>query len=464
MQRNPITRRSFLKGLATVGVGAAGAQILAACAPAAAPVAAPAGGAAAPSTTESTAAPAATDVSIRVQIPPDVGQSAMPRKFSERYQADSGVEVVMEEVVYAEIELKTSTGYISNTNPDLLYGHHRWLFINFLKGIYMEIDEMLASDAPADWDDVYPSTIAGNQLDGKNFSVPGVVHPGGNIAVMYNKTMLAEKGLPEPQAGWTMNDWEELARAAADPAAGVFGLGFDGMNSFHYYSNTSRSFGAPDSTDSWVMNADGTALTYNTDLHREIAAWYVKLMDDKVAPRKANAIDGGLFVAGLSATHATIVGGVTTALAAIDGKFEMDAVLLPVGPQGRQGSCYSGNMHMMSSKTAHPEEAWGLMKLFSSGEAGVSMVLDGKLQPNGHKSAWTHPDVVAVNRMFGVTDALLTAGIEPFPMPKNTRFSEANTIFANEIDLIWEGNETFDAYAATVEERVNAVLQLERPT
>ena len=142
----------------------------------------------------------------------------------------------------------------------------------------------------------------------------------------------------------------------------------------------------------------------------------------------------------------------------------MDAVLLPVGPQGRQGSCYSGNMHMISSQTAHPEEAWGLLKLFSSGEAGVSMVLDGKLQPNGHKSAWTHPDVVAVNRMFGVTDALLTAGIEPFPMPKNTRFSEANTIFQNEIDLIWEGNETFDNYAATVEERVNAVLQLDRPT
>jgi len=461
MQRKQITRRSFLKGLATVGVGAAGAQILAACAPAAAP----SGGAAqAPSTTDSSAAPAATDVSIRVQIPPDVGQSAMPRKFSERYQADSGVEVIIEEVVYTEIETKSQTGYISNTNPDLLYGHHRWLFSGFLKGIYGEIDEMLAADAPADWDDIYPSIIVGNQLDGKNFSIPGVVHPGGNIAVMYNKTMLAEKGLPEPQAGWTMNDWEELARAAADPSAGVFGMGFDGMNSFHYYSNTSRSFGAPDSTDSWVMNAEGTALTYNTDLHREIANWYIKLMDDKVAPRKADAIDGGLFVAGLEATHATIVGGVTTALAAIDGKFDMDAVLLPVGPQGRQGSCYSGNMHMMSSKTEHPEEAWGLMKLFSSGEAGVSMVLDGKLQPNGHKSAWIDPQVNEVNRMFGVTDVLLTAGIEPFPMPKNTRFTEANDVFRNEIDLVWEGNETYDAYAPIIEERVNAVLQLDRPS
>ena len=32
------------------------------------------------------------------------------------------------------------------------------------------------------------------------------------------------------------------------------------------------------------------------------------------------------------------------------------------------------------------------------------MVIDGKLQPNGHKSAWTAPEVVAVNRMLGVAD------------------------------------------------------------
>ncbi|RLT41324.1 MAG: extracellular solute-binding protein [Chloroflexi bacterium] len=187
-------------------------------------------------------------------------------------------------------------------------------------------------------------------------------------------------------------------------------------------------------------------------------------MDDKVHPRKADAIDGGLFVAGLCATSADIVGQVAWSLATIDNKFAIDAALLPVGPEGRQGTCYSGNMHMINSKTAHPEEAWDLMKLFSSGEAGVSMVLDGNLQPNGHKSAWTDAKVNEVNHMFGVTDALLTAGIEPFPMPKNTRFTEANTVFQNEIDLIWEGNETFDNYAATVEERVNAVLQLERPT
>jgi len=304
-------------------------------------------------------------------------------------------------------------------------------------------------------------------LDGKNFSLPGVVHPGGNIAVMFNKTMLAEKGLPEPQEGWTFQQWTELANAAADPDNGVFGLGFDYMSSFHYYSNTSRSFGSPDSKDSWVMNEDGTALTLATPLHEEIGTWYLDLLDRKVAPRKADYIENSafsLFVNGLSATHASIVGNVTNAISRVEDNFELDAVPLPVGAEGRQGTCYSGNQHMISSITEHPEEAWELLKVFTNGPAGVSMVLDGKLQPNGHKSAWTDADVNAVNRMFGVTDTLLTAGIEPFPMPSNTRFSEANDVFRNEIDLIWEGQEEWAAHAPIIEEKVQAVLDLGLPS
>lgn len=458
--RKTITRRNFMKGMAAAGLGAASAQLMAACAPPAAPAGQ------APSTAGSSSAPAATTVTLRVQAPPEAGQSVMPTKLGEQFQADTGVQVIIEETIYGEIETKTQTGFISGTLQDLLYGHHRWLFINFLKGIYMPIDDAMATDPLPDYEDIYPSVMAGNALDGVNFSVPGVVHPGGNIAVMFNKTMLAEKGLPEPQMGWTFNDWTELARAAADQGAGIFGIGFDGMNSFHYYSNVSRSWGPPDSTDCWVMDAEGTTLQYATPQHEEIANWYLSLLDDKVAPRKPDYIENsayGLFTNGFSATHASTVGNVTNALNVVGDRFELDAVLLPVGSEGRQGTCYSGNQHMINSNTAHPEEAYELLKLYSSTDAGVSMVVDGKLQPNGHKGAWTHPDVVAVNRMFGVTDSLLTAGIERFPMPKNTRFTEANNIFLNEIDRIWEGEVSWAQHAPELQAKVQEVLDLDRP-
>lgn len=462
MRNTNVSRRQFLKGVAVAGMGAASLQILAACAP---PVDAP--GAAAESS--DAAAPSAEGITLRVQVPPEGGQSIMPTLMAERFTEETGITVEIEETIYGEIETKTQTGFISGTLPDLLYGHHRWLFISYLKGMYLEIDDFLASDPPDDYDDIYPSVMAGNSWNGKNFSMPGVVHPGGNIAVMFNKTMLEEKGLPLPQEGWTFQEWTELAKAAADPDAGVFGLGFDGMNSFHYYSNTSRSWGAPDSKDSWVMTEDGTALTFNTPLHEELGAWYLDLLDSKVSPRKADYIDGGtvsgpLFIAGLTATQASIVGNITNAINQVAGAFEIDAVPLPVGAEGRQGTCYSGNQHMIGSTTEHPDEAWQLLKLYSSGEAGVMMVLEGKLQPNGHKSAWTDPKVNEVNRMFGITDSLLTAGIEPFPMPKNTRFTEANDVFRNEIDLIWEGEVSWAEHAPVIEEKVQAVLDLELPS
>ncbi len=462
MQRRNITRRNFLKGLAVTGVGAASVQLMAACA-----ASAPAGGDASSATDGSSSSPAATQVTLRVQVPPEAGQSVMPALMAERYQADSGVTVEIEETIYGEIETKTQTGFISGTLQDLLYGHHRWLFINYLKDIYLEIDDLLATNAPADFDDIYPSVMAGNALNGKNFSIPGVVHPGGNIAVNFNKTLLEEKGLPLPAEGWTFQEWTEIAKAAADADAGTFGLGFDGMNSFHYYSNTSRSWGAADSTDSWMMNEDGSALTFDTPLHEELGAWYLDLLDSKVSPRKSDYIEDSasrLFAAGFTATHASTVGNLTNFISQVDGAFEMDAVLLPVGAEGRQGTCYSGNQHMIGANTEHPEEAWELLKLYSSGEAGVMMVLEGKLQPNGHKSAWTDADVNAVNRMFGITDKLLEAGIEPFPMPSNTRFTEANDVFRNEIDLIWEGEVSWQEHAPVIEEKVQAVLDLGLPS
>jgi multiple sugar transport system substrate-binding protein len=454
-----ISRRQFIKGIGVAGMGVASAQLLIACA---APAPAPG---AAPDTAGSEAAPAATDIVLRVQVAPG-GQATMPVAMSERYQDETGITVEIEEVIYGEIETKTQTGYISNTNPDLLYGHHRWLFINFLRGIYMELDDLFAADPLPDLEDIYPSVLAGNMLDGKNFSIPGVVHPGGNIAVNFNKTMLEEKGIPLPQAGWTYEDWEAIARAGADPDNGIFGIGFEGMNSFHYYSNTSRSFGSPDARDGWVMNDDGTELLYDQPLHGEVAAWYTSLLNDKIAPRKADYIEdssGNLFIAGMSATQASNVGQVAAFLTQIDNRFEMDAVPMPVGPEGRRGTCYSGNQHMIDSKSAHPEQAYELLKLFSSIEAGVMMVVDGRIPPNAHKAVWLNEDVNAVNPIYQVMDEVLTAGIEPFPMPRNTRFSEANTVFLNEIDLIWEGDVTWEEHASVVVQRVNEVLNLDRP-
>lgn len=463
MSMKKISRRKFLQGMTVTAVGAVGAQIMAACAP----VTQPQPAAEVSSATEAEAtAPPATDVVLRVQVPPQP-LSIMATEFGQRFQDETGVEVVIEETIYAEIETKTQTGFISNTLQDILYGHHRWIFINFLKGIYLELDDTIASDPPPDFDDIYPTVLTGNQFEGKTFNLPDYVHPGGNIAVNYNKQILEEKGLPEPQDGWTMDDWKELAMACADPENGVFGLGFDSMSAMHYYSNVSRCWGDPASTESWIMDEEGKTLSLDTPIQKEVAMWYLELLEKGIAPRKADYIEdsaGNIFVAGLNATHASTTGNVAQFKAKIGGKFETDAALLPVGSKGRQGTCYSGNHYLINSQTEHPEEAYELLKRFTSIEAGIFQVVEANMHPNGHKSAWTDPEVNKVNRMFGVSDKILSGGVEPYPMPWNTRFTEANDIFRNEMDLIWEGDVTWDEHASVIQRKVQEILDLDRPS
>jgi multiple sugar transport system substrate-binding protein len=470
--QHKFSRRQVLRGSAA-GLGVVGAGLLAACAapPASAPAApaAPAEATAAPAAaaTEATTAPAASNVTLRLQAPA-VPLGGMAIEFAKRFQADTGITVEVEETIYGEIEKKTQTGFISDTLQDVVYGHHRWLFINFTKGIYAPLDDMFKSDAPPDFADIFPSVMEGNKFEGQNFSLPDVTHPGGNIAINYNKTLLAEKGLEEPKAGWTLADWETLARAAADPAKGIFGMGFDSMNALHYYSNVARSFGEKGTTDMWLMDQDGKTIQWNTPIHKEIGAWLRKLLDDRIIARKPDYIGepasaGNLFVAGLAATHASIVGGVADFLKKTEGKFEMDAVLLPVGDKGRQGTCYSGNQWMLNAKSKNMPEAYKLLNALTSKDAGVFLATDTAVQPNGRKAAWNDPAVNQINKMFGVAVGLIEAGVEPFPMPNNTRFSETNTAFQNEIDQVWEGTKTWDEQAPVIQQKLQEIIDQPRP-
>ena len=133
MTNQNFTRRAFLKGMAMTGAGAA----LAACAAPAAPATSDSG----------EEKPAAEAAMLRVQAPAGNG-ALMPREFATRFMDETGVQVEVEDTIYGEIETKTQTGYISGTLQDLVYGHHRWIFINFLKGIYLEIDDLLDTAPP----------------------------------------------------------------------------------------------------------------------------------------------------------------------------------------------------------------------------------------------------------------------------------------------------------------------------
>ena len=107
-------------------------------------------------------------------------------------------------------------------------------------------------------------------------------------------------------------------------------------------------------------------MTYNTELNtRRSPIGTSGLLDDKVAPRAADmeGVEPNLFVAGLEATHASTVGVLTRAQEQAGDRFEVGAIPLPPGAEGRQGTCFSGNHWMINNNSEAPEEAWELAKL-----------------------------------------------------------------------------------------------------
>lgn len=77
-----------------------------------------------------------------------------------------------------------------------------------------------------DWEDFYPAAREAMTVDGRVRGVPAVID---SMAVVYNRRLFREAGVPEPRAGWTWDDYREIARQLTDAGKGQFGTGWPGV-------------------------------------------------------------------------------------------------------------------------------------------------------------------------------------------------------------------------------------------
>jgi multiple sugar transport system substrate-binding protein len=75
------------------------------------------------------------------------------------------------------------------------------------------------------WDDFYPAAREAVTIDGKVRAVPALID---SLAVVYNKRLFRQAGIPAPKAGWTWDDYRATAKQLTDKRKGVFGTGWPG--------------------------------------------------------------------------------------------------------------------------------------------------------------------------------------------------------------------------------------------
>jgi multiple sugar transport system substrate-binding protein len=73
------------------------------------------------------------------------------------------------------------------------------------------------------WEDFFPAARTAVTIDGKVRAVPAIID---SMAIVYNKKLFAQAGVPAPKAGWTWDDYVATAKKMTNAGKGVFGTGW----------------------------------------------------------------------------------------------------------------------------------------------------------------------------------------------------------------------------------------------
>jgi ABC-type glycerol-3-phosphate transport system substrate-binding protein len=399
----------------------------------------------------------------------------LDQKYTEDFnKANPNIQVKIEEVIYGEMDKKVLAAAAADTMGDVFPGHNRWSPYHAFKGLALDLDPLVKSNpAEVKFEDFFPSVIAdarGLGADGKLFLLPTVVHPGGNAVVAFNLDLLEKSGQKMPTKDWTIAQYEEIVRKAADPKNGIFGTHIN-MSAPLYATQAIRSWSTTaekSSDDSWLVSRDGKKQQLDAAPVKTAYEWYQKLVRDGITPAQtdyATTAGSGAdhFVAGKMVSRAMESSSPHNAMNVVKDKFKIGYTLWPKGPAGHRGSALSYNLHMISSKTKAPEAAFKFISVLTGPEIAFQYGFEGVGQPYARRSAWTNPKLW--EKYPGIKDISewFDQGIDPYPRPWNLRAQEHQTIFAQEIQAYLDNKENWEQMFAHVQKKGQEVIDLPRP-
>ena len=462
------SRRRFLQ---TSGAVAAllSTNLLAACATPAAPAA---GGV---EQAAESAAPASEGGSLRVMARAGFAGDAH-REFSKQFAEQTGIDVVAEDVNYNDIFTKTLALGAVGELQDLIFGHSRWSPYVAFKGLLLDLDPLVEADSPDILSVYFPSVIQemrGPGTDGRLMYLPDFMDVSPTSTVYMNLDLLEQAGITPPaDASWTRTDLAEMARQAADPENGVYGLSGLITDKESALQSWTRGWGQGEegSEDSWVLSPDGTTIRLGDEwpLVKEALQWWWTLVDEGVIATSdvMASVEGGadaLFSNGQIAFRIFDTSDTFNLTEMVGERFQFASILKPVGPYGHRGSCIEAGRWSVNSQTAMPQEAYELTKLLT-GEACARWTFENlKRSPLSVVEVWNDPSLAEVNPMFEVAHEWLLAGADPFPMPANLRGPELRDVIRNEMAAWNDGKETWEQMVAHAQPAIQEVLDLPMP-
>lgn len=446
------SRRRFLQ----LGAASSGLLLMAACAPV--------DGGAASMGAESAPGADAEKAQMSVATHHSVVHDYQ-REFSARWaeaHADE-VDLQIETVVYGEMPKLQLARQASGTLWDVNFSGIKWFPFSASKGMFLALDDHLATRDDANLDDFFTAALEGGKLDGVLYGLAFIIHPGNPAVVGVNLDMLDAAGFEMPTDDWTIAEFAEMAAAMSDPENNIFGTNYLPGN-YYDFESLVRAYGGD------MMDPERKQFLFGTDeLNIDAARWLTSLRTElNAAPSRAEiGTEGVDFVSGtigLGVAGTYSVNGWTTE---IGDRFPVDWVLYPLGPEGLRGYTAFHSNFSCWSETPYPDLAVDLLLYLTSTETGLWSALEqGTGQPNARKSVWGNEEVLAnshpiferaLNKLF--LDPEVPG---PFPMPYNLRFQELQDNWANTSPDLFYGDVGFEEGLQLVQEACQEIMDLPR--
>jgi ABC-type glycerol-3-phosphate transport system substrate-binding protein len=304
-----------------------------------------------------------------------------------------------------------------SAGADVTYNQNNWVLIGGLKNMFVDHMPYMVRDK-VNQGEYIKIELESWRWKNKQWALP---YQSGGEAVMINKQMFQEKGVPLPSPSWTYDDLVAAAQRLHDPANNKAGI-IIGQNGIQYMAGTfMRNYGGKVLNDArnkaiYADDANSTrGAEMNVDLHQKY----------KVTPTPAMMalVPSGstLFRAGRAGIQIDYIGYIG-AIADL-GASNVDVLPPPKGPTGAQSARVVGNAWSILQLSKNPDPAWQVLRWLHTKEgllgAGSGQLLGMGWPPivyAGEAPIWA--DKFKGTRIADVIKIWTTAGHNQVVLPE----------------------------------------------
>jgi multiple sugar transport system substrate-binding protein len=118
---------------------------------------------------------------------------------------------------------KVLTSIAGGKPPDIAYLYGSWAANIAQSPKTLVLNDDIKADKSFDWNDFWPSERQVATVNGKIVGIPALVD---NLALVYNKTLFRQAGIPFPTANWSWQDLRAAAAKLTDPSKKQFGWAY----------------------------------------------------------------------------------------------------------------------------------------------------------------------------------------------------------------------------------------------